>query len=227
MANRHSHGTPGVTADLRVIATTTGTYGPVTVVVDSRTSSQQILLNSRQRLSGTQQALASQRHQSWVPLLLCQKPQRVFTFGMAAGISAAAALDFPITRLDAVELVPQVVDVARQHFGPWNAALFSDPRAHVITGDGRQLLAQSRTPYDVIVGDLFSPVRRVRRTSTPRSSSRWPVPALAPAECFAYGCRVINTTQDRLTWWCRLFSPPSPTPSWCVHHSILCSPSSV
>jgi len=149
--------TPGGTSDVDVIQTVTSAYGPVTTVEDRQTHSRQIVLNSQQRLSGTQNALSSQRHQSWVPLLFCRNAKRVFTLGMAAGISAAAALDFPIEQLDAVELIPEVVNSARDHFGEWNAPLFRDPRARVIIGDGRVVLAQSTERYDAIIADLFFP----------------------------------------------------------------------
>lgn len=149
--------TPGLTPDARLISTTTSAYGPVNVIEDKHTGSRHIQLNSRQRLSGTRNALSSQRHQSWLPLMLCRKPERVFTLGMAAGISAAAALDFPIRELHAVELVPEVVEAAREHFAPWNEKLFRDPRARVIVGDGRHELAKASSNYDAIIADLFFP----------------------------------------------------------------------
>ena len=147
----------GVGPGKRTIATCTGAYGPVTVVENLATGSRQILLNTRQRLSGTKGALASQRHQSWVPLLLCRRPERVATIGMAAGLSAAAALDFPVKELHAVELVPEVVDAARAHFGAWNAALFSDPRARIHVADGRVELARLPGMFDAILCDLLFP----------------------------------------------------------------------
>jgi spermidine synthase len=147
----------GLTPALRVIADSTGPYGPVAVVEDRASGSRQILLNSRQRLSGTQRALASQHHQSWVPLLFCRRPERVMTIGMASGISAAAALDFPIRELHAVELVPEVVQAAHDHFAEWNRALFSDPRARVHLGDGRAVLARMPGKFDAIICDLFFP----------------------------------------------------------------------
>lgn len=147
----------GLTSDLCPIASLTGASGPVSVVEDRHTSSRQILLNSRQRLSGTWRALSSQRHQSWVPLLFCRQPDRVMTIGMASGISAAAALDFPVRELHAVELVPEVVQVAQEHFGEWNHALFTDPRVRLHIGDGRVVLAQSPEKFDAIICDLFFP----------------------------------------------------------------------
>ena len=147
----------GVHADECVVASSEGAYGPVVVVENRASASRQILLNSRQRLSGTQRALSSQHHQSWVSLLFCRNPSRVLTIGMAAGISATAALDFPLRELHSVELVPEVVDLARAHFGEWNAALFSDPRSQVHTADGRAKLDRLSDGFDAIICDLFFP----------------------------------------------------------------------
>lgn len=149
--------TLGLAADERVLWSSAGAYGPVAVVENRASGSRQILLNSRQRLSGTRRALVSQRCQSWVPLLFCRNPERVATVGMAAGLSAAAALDFPLKELHAFELVPEVVDAARTQFGEWNAALFSDSRSHVYAADGRAKLAQLRGGFDAIICDLFFP----------------------------------------------------------------------
>ncbi len=147
----------GVGRDEQVLASYSGAYGPVTVVENRATGSRQILLNTRQRLSGTKAALASQRHQSWVPLLFCRQPERVATVGMAAGLSASAAFDFPVKELHAIELVPEVVTAARAHFGAWNAALFSDPRAQVHVADGRVALARLPGAFDAILCDLLFP----------------------------------------------------------------------
>jgi spermidine synthase len=147
----------GLKSNQRVLAEYAGAYGPVAVVEDRTTGSRQIQLNSRQRLSGTGHALASQQHQSWVPLLFCRQPERVLTIGMAAGLSAVAALDFPIQELHAVELVPEVTQAAREHFAAWNSALFQDPRVRLHTGDGRVVLSQLPGKFDAVICDLFFP----------------------------------------------------------------------
>ncbi len=148
----------GVKPGERVLGAYCGACGPVAVIENAATGSRQILLNSCQLLSGTGAALASQRHQSWLPLLFCRTPERVATIGMAAGLSAAAALDFPLKELHAIELVPEVVTAARDHFGPWNAALFSDPRARVHVADGRVALARLPGAFDAIICDLLFPM---------------------------------------------------------------------
>ncbi len=133
-----------------------GPYGLVSVV-ETSAGSRQIVTNTKQRLSGTQRALSSQRHQSWVPLLLCERPRRVLTIGMAAGISASAALDGPVEELVSVELVPEVARAARTHFGRWNGPLFADARSRVVVDDGRRFLRLSGGRYDCVIGDLFFP----------------------------------------------------------------------
>jgi len=153
----HSGPALGVSSNETLIANYSGFYGPVSVVKNQETDSRQILLNSRQRLSGTQHALSSQWHQGWVPLLFCPHPERVLTIGMAAGITSGATLDFPIKELDAIELVPEVVRGARENFSEWNNHLFSDPRVKVMTGDGRVILGRLPGKFDAIICDLFFP----------------------------------------------------------------------
>lgn len=129
----------------------------VTAVTEDAQHSRHIVLNQCYTLNGTQRALLSQRQESWLPLLFCAQPDRVACIGMASGISAAAVLDFPVRTLDAVELAPEVAHAARAHFRAWNDALFTDPRAHLSVNDGRFILQDAATPYDLVICDLLLP----------------------------------------------------------------------
>ncbi len=174
----------GLTPDIRKIASYSGPYGPVSVVEDTLSGSRQILLNSRQRLSGTRHALSSQRHQSWVPLLFCRELDRVVTIGMAAGISATAALDFPIRELYSIELIPEVVRAAREHFEEWNKPLFEDPRSHVVVGDGRSVVAGLKGSFDAIICDLFFPKEEGAAMLYSREFFRDSIARLSPGGVF-------------------------------------------
>lgn len=143
--------------DLKLIEARTGAYGPVAVIENRQTGSRQILLNTRQRLSGTRQAMSSQLHQSWAPLLFARSSERVATIGMAAGISSAAVLDFPVREAYAFELVPEVVKLAEEQFNEWNSRLFTDPRSRVVTGDGRLQVARLEGKLDLVICDLLFP----------------------------------------------------------------------
>jgi len=135
--------------------------GPSGIVatIDHDSGSRHILLNQTYTLNGTGRALRAQKQESWIPLLFHRNPKRVCFIGMASGISAAAALDFPIAELDAVEVVPEVIRAAREQFAPWNRRLFADPRARIVGHDGRHVIRAAREPYDVIMVDLMLPAQ--------------------------------------------------------------------
>jgi len=138
-----------------------GAYGSVAVIERDRRS-RHIVLDNAYTLNGTSEALQSQRNQSWIPLALTEtRNPRVLIIGMGSGISAEAALDFPVASLEVVELVPEVVGAARDWFEPWNARLFEDPRVDILATDGRLLLTNAAPDqkWDVIICDLFLPQR--------------------------------------------------------------------
>lgn len=133
-----------------------GADGVVAVTVDPE-GSHHIVVNQNYTLNGTERALTSQRDESWIPLAMSPNPKRIAFIGMASGVSAAAALDFPIEHLDAIEINPQVVRAARERFAPWSGRLFHDSRAQIVVGDGRYVLQTARRPYDTVICTLMLP----------------------------------------------------------------------
>lgn len=127
-------------------------------VIEDQLGSRHIRINQSYTLNGTDRAMRTQQLEAWLPLVLNPEPKRVLFIGMASGISASAVLEFSVAELTAVELSPEVVHAARAHFSQWNATLFTDERATVRVDDGRHLLAQEGG-WDLIIGDLFNPVR--------------------------------------------------------------------
>ncbi|MCB0272735.1 MAG: hypothetical protein KDD46_06955 [Bdellovibrionales bacterium] len=140
----------------QLIATYQGEDGIVSVFEDQK-KSRHILMNQRHVLNGTQQSMLWQNFESWIPLFLHPEPKNVTFIGMASGISAVSALDFPIQRLDAVELSSNVVAAAKDHFGEWNHHLFSDVRSNVIIHDGKRFLESSKDHKDVVIITLLQP----------------------------------------------------------------------
>ncbi|MDH3687188.1 MAG: fused MFS/spermidine synthase, partial [Myxococcales bacterium] len=100
-----------------------------------------------------------QERQAHIPLVLHGAPRHVAYVGSATGISAGATRAHPIESLRVVELVPEVAQVARRHFGAWNGGVYSDPRTEVILDDGRNYLRATRNRFDVVIADLFVPWR--------------------------------------------------------------------
>jgi spermidine synthase len=92
-------------------------------------------------------------------LLLHPSPRRVAFVGLGTGITAGAALHHAVERVVALEIVPDVVEAARDDFADVNAGVVRDPRVTVVIDDGRNHLAAAPGDYDVIVGDLLVPWR--------------------------------------------------------------------
>lgn len=106
---------------------------------------------------GSSRALEGERNQTVVPMLLHPDPQSVFYLGVGTGITAGAALAFPVERLVACELLADVIAVAERHFTPWTEGLFTDERVELHAEDGRTCLQRSDERYDLIIADLFTP----------------------------------------------------------------------
>lgn len=84
-------------------------------------------------------------------LALAARNERMLVVGLGGGvIPSFLHRRVPSMAIDAVELDPVVVDVARSHFGFRDDALL---RAHV--GDGRRFVEDARTRYDIVLLDAF------------------------------------------------------------------------
>lgn len=104
-------------------------------------------------------ALVPERNQTMIPLMTHPAPREIFFLGLGTGISAGAGLFANPDRVTVCELLPDVVDFARDWFRPYTNGLFTDPRVTIHREDGRQCLARSPATYDMIIADLFTPWR--------------------------------------------------------------------
>lgn len=92
-----------------------------------------------------------------VPLILHAAPRRVLVVGVGAGQTPANVLAHDVEHLDCIDIEPATFDLVRAHFAP---AWLDDPRATLLTDDGRNYIAHATATYDVIsleVGQLFRP----------------------------------------------------------------------
>jgi spermidine synthase len=86
-----------------------------------------------------------------LPLAFTPSARRVLCIGLGGGVLPRRMwTDYPELAIEAVELDPAVVHVARTYFG-----LPDDSRMCVHVGDGRRFLADTRTVYDIIVVDAY------------------------------------------------------------------------
>jgi spermidine synthase len=98
----------------------------------------------------TQKALAH------LPLLLHPDPRDVCIIGLGSGVTLASALLHTVRSVDIVEISPEVVEASR-YFAAENRNALTDPRTHLILGDGRSHLWLSSRKYDVIISEPSNP----------------------------------------------------------------------
>jgi spermidine synthase len=84
-------------------------------------------------------------------LALCPEPKRVLVVGLGGGsIPSFLHKHYPKTRIDAVEIDPVVVEVAKQFFG-----FTEDEMQKAYVQDGRQFIEERPNTYDIIFLDAF------------------------------------------------------------------------
>jgi hypothetical protein len=76
--------------------------------------------------------------------------QSVLIIGSAGGQETKAALMYGATHVDAVELVPTVVELATGAYSKYIGDIFHNPAVHVQAGEGRSFLRHSNRTYDII-----------------------------------------------------------------------------
>jgi spermidine synthase len=84
-------------------------------------------------------------------LALSADPRRILVVGLGGGtLPGFLHRHYPDAHIDAVDIDPEVVDVAKKYFGFREDAKL---RAHV--ADGRRFIEEAREPYDLIFLDAF------------------------------------------------------------------------
>ena len=84
-------------------------------------------------------------------LALAPEPSRMLVVGVGGGtMPRFLRRYYPNASIDAVDIDPEVVNVAREYFG-----YRDDERMRAHVGDGRQFVERTREPYDIIFLDAF------------------------------------------------------------------------
>jgi spermidine synthase len=144
-----------VPAGGHVVSYREGAMAAVSVVEDANGVAR-LRINDRQQ-EGSNATFRFDARQAWLPLLLHPAPARALFLGLGTGVTARAAADDPNLRVDAVELLPEVIEAS--------AAFAREPGApppsnlRVIAADARRYVRASDQRYDVIVSDNFHPAR--------------------------------------------------------------------
>ncbi len=121
-------------------------------------TSSSLKVDNHYTLGGTG-ATGDLRQLGHLPLLLHPRPRRIAFLGLGTAITAGASVLHPVTSIDAVELLPEAITLARRDFAGANLGVLDDPRTRVHVDDARTFLRQRPGAFDVVVGDLVVPWR--------------------------------------------------------------------
>ena len=133
-----------------------GIMAAVSVVEDAEGVAR-LRINNRQQ-EGSSSTLMVDARQALLPVFLHPAPQRALFLGLGTGITASSAAEDPALQVDAVELLPEVIE-ASQYFRRVFADGAPNPRLHLIEADARRYVMATGQHYDVIVSDNFHPAR--------------------------------------------------------------------
>ena len=142
--------------DARVVSYRDGVMATVSVVEDGQGISR-LRINNRQQ-EGSSASLLSDARQAYLPLLLHPAPADVLFLGLGTGVTAASAAEDRTLKVDAVELLPEVI-AAAPYFASALDAAPGPTGPHVMAGDARRYVRTTEHRYDVVVADLFHPAR--------------------------------------------------------------------
>ncbi len=92
-----------------------------------------------------------------VPLFTHPHPQEVLIIGGGDGATVREVLKHNPSRVDLVEIDPQVIAASRR-FLPEVGESLADPRVQIIVTDGLQYVKQTKQKYDIVLIDSSDPI---------------------------------------------------------------------
>lgn len=140
----------------KLISYAEGAMATVSVVEDAE-GVETLHINNRQQ-EGSSATLLADARQALLPMLLHPSPRHALFLGLGTGFTAASAAADPMLRVDAVELLPEVIQ-ASARFTRLLADGTPNPRLHLLNVDARRFVRATPERYDLIVSDNFHPAR--------------------------------------------------------------------
>jgi len=140
----------------RIVSYREGAMAAVSVVEDSGGVAR-LRIDNRQQ-EGSSATLFADARQALLPLLLHPAPRRALFLGLGTGVTAASAAEDPMLEVDAVELLPEVIE-ASAYFRRKLDGGAPNPRLHLMAADARRYVRVTRERYDLVVSDNFHPAR--------------------------------------------------------------------
>lgn len=140
----------------RIVSYREGAMGAVSVVEDAQ-GVRRLRIDNRQQ-EGSSNSYFADARQAVLPLLLHPNPKNALFLGVGTGVTAFSATTQSQLSVDAVELLPEVIEASALFTGSQTAAS-SPSRVQLIAADARRFVRASHRQYDVVVSDNFHPAR--------------------------------------------------------------------
>jgi spermidine synthase len=140
----------------RILSYLEGATASVSVVEDAA-GVRRLRIDNRQQ-EGSSATRFTDGRQALLPLLLHPAPRRALFLGLGTGITAASAAEDPGVQVDAVELLPEVIESSRGFTRAFDDGQ-PNPRLHLLAADARRYVRTTTQRYDVVVADNFHPAR--------------------------------------------------------------------
>jgi spermidine synthase len=140
----------------RLVSRVEGALATVSVIEDANGVGR-LHINNRQQ-EGSSATLLADARQALLPLLLHPDPRHALFLGLGTGVTAASATLDPQVRVDAVELLPEVISASDYFIAPLVERL-DRSRVHTMHADARRFVRTTHDHYDLIVADNFHPAR--------------------------------------------------------------------
>jgi spermidine synthase len=139
----------------RVVNYRDGVTAAVSVIEDAD-GVLRLRINNRQQ-EGASGSRRVDGRQAVLPMLLHPAPRRALFLGVGAGNTSATAAEESGVEVDAVELLPEVMEATQLFIRTFPAEVRA--RLHLISADARRYVKTTNRRYDVIVADNFHPAR--------------------------------------------------------------------
>ena len=127
-----------------------------TVAVLEGPGNRYLNVNGKTEGSNSTFDMSTQSLLSYIPLMLHPEPEEVLIIGLGTGVTAGAALDFPVKAVTQVEIEGAVMEAARL-FQAANRNALENPRLHLVTEDGRNYLLAQPAKFDAIISEPSNP----------------------------------------------------------------------
>lgn len=139
--------------------------GTISVVQRPNSDELTLIINGKADASSYSD-LCTQIFLGQLPMFVRPNARDVLVIGLGSGVSAGSVLTHPGTRVDCIEISPEVVRAA-EYFGEANLHVLDNERMNVIVEDARAYVAVTKKKYDLVsseptnpwiagVGNLFS-----------------------------------------------------------------------